>query len=218
MPGMASPLAWAKPSAPDRAVTKGCSSWRPKDLVGKHPFQVQPVEPLQQDRLEPRTILPGQAGGRRFRWNRQHRRTSIGEGLREKDILIEPSQHNLLLVRVERGLLQQQADHLFPGLGRGDIRFADRVDQVGTGGRLVGLHVGLDLPTEGLPVLDIGGLQLGRTLAIGQAGATNAALFAASILANKYEPVRSALDKFRADQTATVLANPDPSITAVSRP
>jgi 5-(carboxyamino)imidazole ribonucleotide mutase len=56
------------------------------------------------------------------------------------------------------------------------------------------------------------------TLAIGQAGATNAALFAASILANKYEPVRAALDKFRADQTATVLANPDPSVSAVPRP
>jgi len=56
------------------------------------------------------------------------------------------------------------------------------------------------------------------TLAIGPAGATNAALFAASILANKYEPVRAALDKFRADQTATVLANPDPSISSVSRP
>ena len=56
------------------------------------------------------------------------------------------------------------------------------------------------------------------TLAIGAAGATNAALFAASILANKYEPVRTALDKVRADQTATVLANPDPSLSAVPRP
>jgi 5-(carboxyamino)imidazole ribonucleotide mutase len=50
------------------------------------------------------------------------------------------------------------------------------------------------------------------TLAIGQAGATNAALLAAAILANKYEPVRTALDKFRSDQTAGVLAHPDPSI------
>src|SRR5262245_1916616 len=49
------------------------------------------------------------------------------------------------------------------------------------------------------------------TLAIGVAGATNAALLAASILANKYENVRAVLDKFRADQTASVLANPDPS-------
>jgi 5-(carboxyamino)imidazole ribonucleotide mutase len=49
------------------------------------------------------------------------------------------------------------------------------------------------------------------TLAIGAAGATNAALLAASILANKYEAVRVALDQFRAEQTAGVLADPDPS-------
>jgi 5-(carboxyamino)imidazole ribonucleotide mutase len=51
------------------------------------------------------------------------------------------------------------------------------------------------------------------TLAIGTAGATNAALLAAAILANKYEPIRTALDKFRSEQTATVLANPDPSVS-----
>jgi 5-(carboxyamino)imidazole ribonucleotide mutase len=56
------------------------------------------------------------------------------------------------------------------------------------------------------------------TLAIGAAGATNAALLAASILANKYQPVREALDKFRAEQTEKVLANPDPSVTPVARP
>ena len=56
------------------------------------------------------------------------------------------------------------------------------------------------------------------TLAIGSAGATNAALFAASILANKYEPVRAALDRFRAEQTANVLAHPDPSVAALPRP
>jgi 5-(carboxyamino)imidazole ribonucleotide mutase len=48
------------------------------------------------------------------------------------------------------------------------------------------------------------------TLAIGAAGATNAALLAASILANKYEDVRAALEKFRNEQTAKVLAHPDP--------
>jgi 5-(carboxyamino)imidazole ribonucleotide mutase len=48
------------------------------------------------------------------------------------------------------------------------------------------------------------------TLAIGVAGATNAALLAASILANKYEPVRVALERFRAEQTASVLAHPEP--------
>jgi 5-(carboxyamino)imidazole ribonucleotide mutase len=50
------------------------------------------------------------------------------------------------------------------------------------------------------------------TLAIGTAGAVNAALLAASILANKYETVREALDRFRAEQTAGVLAHPDPSV------
>jgi 5-(carboxyamino)imidazole ribonucleotide mutase len=58
------------------------------------------------------------------------------------------------------------------------------------------------------------------TLAIGTAGATNAALLAAAILANKYPPVREALDKFRREQTASVLAHPDPSEPAdsASRP
>ncbi len=49
------------------------------------------------------------------------------------------------------------------------------------------------------------------TLAIGQAGATNAALLAASILANKYPEVLAALDTFRREQTDKVLANPDPA-------
>jgi 5-(carboxyamino)imidazole ribonucleotide mutase len=48
------------------------------------------------------------------------------------------------------------------------------------------------------------------TLAIGKSGAVNAALLAASILANKHPGVASALDKFRAEQTAQVLAHPDP--------
>jgi 5-(carboxyamino)imidazole ribonucleotide mutase len=49
------------------------------------------------------------------------------------------------------------------------------------------------------------------TLAIGAAGATNAALLATSILANKYPQLRAALDKFRQEQTAAVLAQPDPA-------
>ncbi|WP_119396184.1 5-(carboxyamino)imidazole ribonucleotide mutase [Salinibius halmophilus] len=49
------------------------------------------------------------------------------------------------------------------------------------------------------------------TLAIGRAGAINAALLAASILANKYPEIKQALKAFRANQTETVLANPDPS-------
>lgn len=48
------------------------------------------------------------------------------------------------------------------------------------------------------------------TLAIGNAGATNAALLATSILANKYPEFGVALEKFRAEQTATVLSQPDP--------
>jgi 5-(carboxyamino)imidazole ribonucleotide mutase len=56
------------------------------------------------------------------------------------------------------------------------------------------------------------------TLAIGQAGATNAALLAASILANKYVPVRTALDEFRKAQTDGVLAHPDPSRPSPAHP
>jgi 5-(carboxyamino)imidazole ribonucleotide mutase len=48
------------------------------------------------------------------------------------------------------------------------------------------------------------------TFAIGAAGAKNAALFAAAMLANEYVEVRTALDAFREAQTAAVLAKPDP--------
>ncbi|MGH8180204.1 MAG: 5-(carboxyamino)imidazole ribonucleotide mutase [Steroidobacteraceae bacterium] len=48
------------------------------------------------------------------------------------------------------------------------------------------------------------------TFAIGNAGATNAALCAAAILANKHPAVAEALEAFRERQTAGVLANPDP--------
>ena len=48
------------------------------------------------------------------------------------------------------------------------------------------------------------------TLAIGAAGATNAALLAAAILANKHAAVSEALDQYRLEQTAAVLAKPDP--------
>jgi 5-(carboxyamino)imidazole ribonucleotide mutase len=48
------------------------------------------------------------------------------------------------------------------------------------------------------------------TFAIGAAGAANAALCAAAILANKHPTVASALDAFRERQTAGVLGNPDP--------
>ncbi len=48
------------------------------------------------------------------------------------------------------------------------------------------------------------------TFAIGAAGAKNAALFAAAILAVESATVRAALDDFRAAQTEAVLAKPDP--------
>jgi 5-(carboxyamino)imidazole ribonucleotide mutase len=48
------------------------------------------------------------------------------------------------------------------------------------------------------------------TLAIGAAGATNAALLAASILANTNAQIRTALEAFRAAQTDKVLSQPDP--------
>ena len=48
------------------------------------------------------------------------------------------------------------------------------------------------------------------TFAIGAAGATNAALCAAAILANRHPAVAAALEAFRNSQTAGVLANPDP--------
>jgi 5-(carboxyamino)imidazole ribonucleotide mutase len=49
------------------------------------------------------------------------------------------------------------------------------------------------------------------TLAIGRAGAINAALLAAAILSTSDAAVAAALEQFRAEQTADVLANPDPS-------
>ncbi len=54
-----------------------------------------------------------------------------------------------------------------------------------------------------------GGVPVG-TLAIGPAGAKNAALLAASFLANTDERIREALNTFRADQTKAVLSRPDP--------
>jgi len=58
-----------------------------------------------------------------------------------------------------------------------------------------------------------GGIPVGA-LAIGKAGAINAALLAAAILGTKYPGIRESLREFRAQQTQRVLANPDPSIVA----
>ncbi len=48
------------------------------------------------------------------------------------------------------------------------------------------------------------------TFAIGVAGATNAALFAAALLAPRYPQIAQSLARAREQQTAAVLAKPDP--------
>lgn len=82
-----------------------------------------------------------------------------------------------------------------------------------------------DLPVLGVPVqskalngmdslLSIvqmpAGIPVG-TLAIGRAGAINAALLAAAQLARHHPEIRKALRAWRARQTETVLANPNPA-------
>jgi len=56
-----------------------------------------------------------------------------------------------------------------------------------------------------------GGVPVG-TLAIGKAGATNAALLAAAVLATTDLEVRARLIAFREARTASVLADPDPRV------
>ncbi len=56
-----------------------------------------------------------------------------------------------------------------------------------------------------------GGVPVG-TLAIGRAGATNAALLAASIVGNGDPGIRERLRSYRSARTEAVLADPDPSI------
>jgi 5-(carboxyamino)imidazole ribonucleotide mutase len=48
------------------------------------------------------------------------------------------------------------------------------------------------------------------TLAIGKAGAINAALLAAAIISNKHSQYKDALHSFRQEQTESVLAHSDP--------
>ena len=50
------------------------------------------------------------------------------------------------------------------------------------------------------------------TFAIGRAGAVNAALFAGALLARHDVDVRAAIERYRSDQTAKVLAQPDPRV------
>jgi len=49
------------------------------------------------------------------------------------------------------------------------------------------------------------------TLAIGRAGAVNAALLAAAILGARHPEIREALRRYREEQTENVLAHPDPA-------
>jgi 5-(carboxyamino)imidazole ribonucleotide mutase len=89
-----------------------------------------------------------------------------------------------------------------------------------------------DLPVLGVPVesralhgvdslLSIvqmpAGIPVG-TLAIGRAGAVNAALLATAILGNKYPRYRAALRDYRAAQTEAVLDQPDPRVESPPDP
>ena len=77
--------------------------------------------------------------------------------------------------------------------------------------------LGVPLPSPALGGMDAllsivqmpPGIPVG-TLAIGKAGAINSALLAAAILALSDDRIRTALDGYRAKQTATVLAKTDP--------
>jgi 5-(carboxyamino)imidazole ribonucleotide mutase len=77
--------------------------------------------------------------------------------------------------------------------------------------------LGVPMPSRHLAGLDSlasivqmpAGIPVG-TLAIGQAGAINAALLATAILARSRPALRTTLERFRRDQTEAVLARPDP--------
>jgi 5-(carboxyamino)imidazole ribonucleotide mutase len=77
--------------------------------------------------------------------------------------------------------------------------------------------LGVPMPSRHLSGLDSlssivqmpAGIPVG-TLAIGQAGAINAALLATAILARSHAELRSVLERFRREQTEAVLARPDP--------
>jgi 5-(carboxyamino)imidazole ribonucleotide mutase len=55
------------------------------------------------------------------------------------------------------------------------------------------------------------------TLAIGNAGATNAGLLAGAILANKYPHIRAALRKYRDAQTQALMGQTDPRTSDTSQ-
>ena len=77
--------------------------------------------------------------------------------------------------------------------------------------------LGVPMPTKSLGGLDslLSMVQMPAgvpvaTFAIGSAGASNAALCAAAILANSHPGIATALAEFRQRQTAGVLSQPDP--------
>ena len=77
--------------------------------------------------------------------------------------------------------------------------------------------LGVPIPTKSLGGLDSllsivqmpAGIPVG-TLAIGRAGAVNAAVLVAAFLGSKHPEIRQALKKYRAAQTEAVLSEPDP--------
>jgi 5-(carboxyamino)imidazole ribonucleotide mutase len=79
--------------------------------------------------------------------------------------------------------------------------------------------LGVPIESKGLAGLDSllsivqmpAGVPVG-TLAIGRAGAINAALLATAILARKYPQYRDALHRYRQAQTKDVLDHPDPRL------
>ena len=81
--------------------------------------------------------------------------------------------------------------------------------------------LGVPMPSKHLQGLDSllstvqmpGGIPVG-TLAIGKAGAVNAALLAAAILGNQDASIREALKMFRTAQTEQVLSQPDPRVAS----
>lgn len=77
--------------------------------------------------------------------------------------------------------------------------------------------LGVPVPSQALNGIDSllsivqmpAGIPVG-TLAIGKAGAINAAILAAAMLANKYPDIRDALKQYREQQTQKILDNPNP--------
>ena len=77
--------------------------------------------------------------------------------------------------------------------------------------------IGVPIPSTSLQGMDSllatvqmpAGIPVG-TMAIGKAGAINAALFAASILGNKHPQFKERLKRYRAAQTRKVMEQPDP--------